>query len=71
MFMVTALALAIQFSTRFTSSRHARDKDCTHFCFTIGPFDAGLERLGLIIAEAVSIRGAAVVPDPAPEKLVC
>jgi len=50
---------------------HHSDQDCTHFCFTIGPFDAGLERLGLIIADAVSARAGAVVPDPAPDRLVC
>ena len=50
---------------------HSNDHDCTHFCFTIGPFDAGIERLGLIIAEAVSARGAAAVSDPAPDELVC
>ena len=50
---------------------HHSNKDCTHFCFTIGPFDAAMERLGLIIADAVSARGAAGVPDPAPDKLTC
>lgn len=28
------------------------DKDCTHFCFQIGPYDAAIERLALGIADA-------------------
>lgn len=47
---------------------HASDKDCLHYCYVIGPFDAAFERLVLLIESAdkenAAPRTESSVPSP-------
>lgn len=44
---------------------HAGDSDCTHYCYILGPFDAAIERLTVVLTAADRDRGG---PQPSTAK---